>query len=206
MFKMGGLRKKLPIIYWTFLIGSASLAALPLITAGFYSKDAILWYSYSSTLGSNWLWAGGFIGAFITALYSFRMIFVTFHGEQKLQLSYTPGPKMNYPLIILAVLSLIGGFIELPDAWGHFALFSDFIQHTLPPVHLAVESHSTEIIFQLIHCCNWISQQYILTYLFYIKKVHFAGITDLLFSTIKRIYIFRLWISTGYMTKSLLNQ
>ena len=101
------------------------------------------------------------------------MIFVTFHGEQKLQLSYTPGPKMNYPLIILAVLSLVGGFIELPDAWGHFALFSDFIQHTLPPVHLAVESHSTEIIFQLITAIFGLTAIY-LTYLFYIKKVHFG--------------------------------
>ena len=169
MFKMGGLKKALPIIYWTFLIGSASLTALPLITAGFYSKDAILWYAYAGKLGSIWLWAGAFIGAFITALYSFRMIFVTFYGEQKIQLSYIPGWKMNYPLIILAVLSLVGGLIELPDAWGHFALFSDFIVRTLPPVQMAIESHSTEIILQIITAFLGLTGIYI-AYLFFIKK------------------------------------
>lgn len=169
MFKMGGLKNKLPIIYWTFLIGSASLAALPLITAGFYSKDAILWFAFAGKYSNLWLWGGAFLGAVITALYSFRMVFVTFHGEQKIELSYTPGWKMNYPLIILAVLSLIGGFIELPDAWGHVQLFSDFILSTLPPVHMAIESHSAELLLQLITGLLTLSVIYF-TYLFFIKK------------------------------------
>src|SRR5690606_40660586 len=76
MFKMGGLRKELPVTFITFLIGAASLAALPLVTAGFYSKDAILWFAFSSsTNGSGVLWAAGLIGAFVTAIYTFRMLF-----------------------------------------------------------------------------------------------------------------------------------
>src|SRR5689334_4138613 len=62
MFKMGGLRRPLPVTFWTFLIGAASLSALPLITAGFYSKDLILWSAWSSPSGSTWLWAGGLVG------------------------------------------------------------------------------------------------------------------------------------------------
>src|ERR1035437_2614432 len=73
IFKMGGLRKKIPVVFYTFLIGSASLSALPIVTAGFYSKDQILWYSFSSQSGSTMLWLVGIIGALLTALYSFRM-------------------------------------------------------------------------------------------------------------------------------------
>ena len=62
IFKMGGLRKKLPSTFWTFLIGSASLSALPLVTAGFYSKDLILWQAWSSSSGSVALWAAGLAG------------------------------------------------------------------------------------------------------------------------------------------------
>ena len=83
IFKMGGLRKKMPVIFWTFLIGSASLAALPLVTAGFYSKDQILWFAWSSGNGSPWLWIAGFVGAFLTSLYTFRMVFITFFGEDE---------------------------------------------------------------------------------------------------------------------------
>ncbi|MBZ0246718.1 MAG: NADH-quinone oxidoreductase subunit L, partial [Cyclobacteriaceae bacterium] len=70
MFKMGGLRKKLPLVYWTFLIGAASLAALPFVTAGFYSKDQILWLSWASEKGNNWLFLAALIGAFITTVYT----------------------------------------------------------------------------------------------------------------------------------------
>jgi NADH-quinone oxidoreductase subunit L len=63
MFKMGGLKDKLPVVFWTFLIGSASLAALPLISAGFYSKDQILWYAWAAEDGNTWLWLLALIGA-----------------------------------------------------------------------------------------------------------------------------------------------
>ena len=114
IFKMGGLRKKMPVIFYTFLIGCASLSALPIITAGFYSKDQILLYSFSSQNGSIILWLAGIAGAFLTALYSFRMIFITFYGETKTQPSFLPGKIMTVPLIILGVLSVVGGFVELP--------------------------------------------------------------------------------------------
>ena len=114
IFKMGGLRKKLPVPFWTFLIGAAALAGFPLITSGFYSKDLILWYAYAGPNGSPMLWFIGLFGAFLTALYSFRLVFVTFFGEAKSHVSKVPGLRIGLPLIILAVLALIGGFVELP--------------------------------------------------------------------------------------------
>ena len=128
MFKMGGLRKELPVTFWTFLIGSASLSALPLITAGFYSKDLILWKAWSSPSGGAALWTAGLIGAFITSIYTFRMVFVTFFGVSKIAVSYRPQLRITLPLVVLAILSLGGGFIELPDTLGSLHLFSGLLK------------------------------------------------------------------------------
>jgi NADH-quinone oxidoreductase subunit L len=168
IFKMGGLRKKLPVIFYTFLIGSASLSALPLITAGFYSKDQILWYSFSSQSGNVLLWLAGVTGALLTALYSFRMIFITFYGEAKTQPSFLPGKLMTVPLIILAVLSLFGGFIELPASIGHIHLFSNLINNTLPVVVTKAGEHN-EFLFQVLSAIVALSGIYI-AYIIYFKK------------------------------------
>ena len=127
MFKMGGLRRRLPLVFWTFLAGAMSLAALPLVTAGFYSKDMILWEVLSSPKGGLMLWGAGVLGAFITGLYSFRMVFLVFFGEEKGRVSAKPGPVMMIPLVVLAVLALAAGFVELPGTLGHVTLFSSFM-------------------------------------------------------------------------------
>ena len=168
IFKMGGLRKKIPVVYLTFLIGAASLSALPLITAGFYSKDAILWYSISSETGSTLLWVAGITGAFLTALYSFRMIFITFFGEAKAQPAFLPGKTMTIPLIILAVLSVLGGFLELPESIGNIHLFSSLVDSTLPAVVVKEAGHS-EILFQSLSAVIVLAGIY-LAYTIYLKK------------------------------------
>ena len=91
MFRMGGLRKKCRLSFITFLIGAASLSALPLITAGFYSKDQILWFGWSSDCKQQWLWLAGITGALLTSLYTFRMIFLTFFGEVKTEPHHKAG-------------------------------------------------------------------------------------------------------------------
>jgi NADH-quinone oxidoreductase subunit L len=166
IFRMGGLRKKMPVVYITFLIGAASLSALPLITAGFYSKDQILWEAFSSTNGSIWLWLAGIAGAFLTALYSFRMIFITFYGEARTQPSFTPGKLMTVPLIILAVLSIVGGFVEMPMANIH--LFSRLVDNTLPAVVIK-DRGNLEYLFQAVSAIIALSGVYI-AYLIYYKK------------------------------------
>jgi len=150
MFKMGGLRKNMPPVFWTFLIAAASLSSLPLITAGFYSKDQILWLSYSSEMGSLWLWLAGLTGTFITALYTFRMVFLTFYGQTKQEPTRKPGKAMTIPLIVLAILSIIGGIIELPKNLGNFTLFSNFINQILPSVKTFATAPAMEWLFQVI--------------------------------------------------------
>lgn len=150
MFKMGGLRKKLPVVFWTFLFGSAALASIPLITAGFYSKDSILWYSFASPKGSVWLWTAGIVSAFLTSLYTFRMVFLTFFGKQKTEVSHYPTMTIKIPLIILGVLSLIAGFIELPHNMGHFTPFSNFLDTVLPPAVLTSTPAVGEAVLQIV--------------------------------------------------------
>jgi NADH-quinone oxidoreductase subunit L len=155
MFKMGGLRKELPVTFWTFLVGAASLSALPLVTAGFYSKDLILWNAWSSEVGSVWLWAGGLFGALLTSIYTFRMVFLTFFGEtgslvKGLMPLTRPGKRLLIPLVVLAFLSVVGGLVEVPRTMGGLSLFSDFLGKVLPApsaVHAAV---SSELLLQIL--------------------------------------------------------
>ena len=113
IFRMGGLRTRLPVVFWSFLIGSAALAALP-FTSGFYSKDAILLSAWELPGIGPWLWAGGLLGALLTGIYSFRLVFVVFFGEAHTQPDHQPGWKMSLPLALLCVLSLVGGLLVLP--------------------------------------------------------------------------------------------
>lgn len=168
MFKMGGLKNKLPVIFWTFLIGSASLAALPLISAGFYSKDQILWYAWASEGGNPWLWFIALLGAFITAVYTTRMMIVVFWGEAKTEIGHHPGRLMTVPLIILAFFSLFAGFVELPHNFGHFRLFSELLYQVLPETVLKA-GMNTELQFQLLALLATFGGIY-LAYVFYYKQ------------------------------------
>jgi NADH-quinone oxidoreductase subunit L len=169
IFRMGGLRRRLPAVFWTFLIGSASLAALPLVTAGFYSKDLILWYSWSTAYGSPWLWAAGALGAFLTALYSFRLVFIVFFGDEKGQVEHRPGFRILVPLAVLAVLSVIGGFVETPGFLGHISLFSDLMEPTLAPAVSTVTGHETEHLLQVIVAVITLSG-ILLAYMLFLKR------------------------------------
>ncbi|MDF0667199.1 MAG: NADH-quinone oxidoreductase subunit L [Nitrospira sp.] len=149
IYRMGGLRHRLPVTFWTFLIGAASLAGFPLVTAGFYSKDWILWEAWASPLGSPWLWSIGVIGAFLTALYSFRLVFNVFFGEAKTEVGSRPGSMVEGPLIVLAAGSLIAGFLEVPRVLGDVSLFSEFVSPALPSFETTA-SITTESALQVV--------------------------------------------------------
>ena len=124
IFRMGGLWKKLPLAYASFIVGGAALAALPLLTAGFYSKDEILWEAFAS--GHSGLLYAGLAGAFLTSIYTFRLIFIAFHGEAKTEAHAGHGIAHNLPLGALIVLStFVGALITpplagvLPESVGH---------------------------------------------------------------------------------------
>tara|TARA_A100001015_G_scaffold285855_1_gene353855 strand:+ start:81 stop:1733 length:1653 start_codon:yes stop_codon:yes gene_type:complete len=113
IFKMGGLWKRMPITFASFLIGSSALAALP-FTSGFFSKDLILLSAYQLEEFGPILWAGGLLGALVTALYSFRLVFVVFFGRIQTLPNKENGWRIGLPLTILCVLSLVGGYFTLP--------------------------------------------------------------------------------------------
>ncbi|KAB7699032.1 NADH-quinone oxidoreductase subunit L [Plesiomonas shigelloides] len=116
IFRMGGLRKSLPLVYVCFLIGSGALAALPFITAGFYSKDEILWQALAS--GHPELLAAGLVGAVLTSIYTFRLIFVVFHGPVQTQAHAGHGLAYSVPLVVLALLSTFIGALIVPPLHG----------------------------------------------------------------------------------------
>ena len=145
MFKMGGLRRLLPVTFWTFLVGASSLAALPFVTAGFYSKDLILWEAWASPSGAIWLWAIGLAGALLTALYTFRMVFLTFFGQPHSQVHQTPGLRSTLPLVVLAVFAVLAGFAEWPQPF-----FSTFLQSALPALAAPSTGSPTEWLLRLV--------------------------------------------------------
>lgn len=116
IFRMGGLRKSLPLVYVCFLIGGGALAALPFITAGFYSKDEILWQALVS--GHPELLAAGLVGAVLTSIYTFRLIFVVFHGPVQTQAHAGHGLAYTVPLVVLALLSTFIGALIVPPLHG----------------------------------------------------------------------------------------
>ncbi len=132
IFKMGGLRRAMPGTFWTFTIGVCSLCALPLVTAGFYSKDLILSSVLEAKQGGVWLWLAGVVGAFITTLYAFRMLFAVFFGEARTQLSKMPGRNMAFAVASLSFFSIVAGFCQTPAALGKVSLFTNFLAPTLP--------------------------------------------------------------------------
>lgn len=115
IFKMGGLRKKLPVSFASFLIGSLALTAFP-FTSGYFSKDEILLAALEMDGPGTILWVGGVLGAFLTGIYTFRLFFIVFFGENKGHIpeNEVGGIHMNGPLFLLMILSLVGGFIAIP--------------------------------------------------------------------------------------------
>ena len=119
MRHMGGLKDKLPVTYWTFVVGSLALAGFPL-TSGFFSKDEILVSTWSSGPLGQVLAILGLITALMTAFYSFRLVFVTFWGESRVDHHHAahihePSPTITMPLLVLAVLAIVAGYLGIPQ-------------------------------------------------------------------------------------------
>jgi NADH-quinone oxidoreductase subunit L len=165
MFRMGGLRKELPIAFWTFLIGGCSLAGLPLVTAGYFSKDFILWGAWSSRDGGPWLWAIGIIGVVLTALYTFRLIFLVFFGERHTPVTHRPRYPVIAPVLTLAVLSVAGGWFE--------GSLITFLNSALPSLVEGHTSGMTEAVSSIIAALAFLAGLG-LAYLFFMQKQEFA--------------------------------
>jgi NADH-quinone oxidoreductase subunit L len=125
--RMGGLRRRLRFTYWTFLIGVLAIIGTPLFS-GFFSKEDIIGATYSRALhgdGILWIvWALTILTSFLTAVYMFRLFFLVFHGEPRDPVLYDdphnhdPSASMKVPMAILAVLSIVGGYLEFPGLYN----------------------------------------------------------------------------------------
>ena len=168
MRHMGGLRKYLPWTFWCMTIATFTISGFPPLAA-FFSKDEILWRTWAS--GNHVLWLVGVIAAAMTAFYMFRLWFLTFFGEYRGALSgpEAHGPDahgeenhgsphespmvMVIPLVLLAILSFVGGWVGIPEAMGGHAEFEHFLapvfQSTTEAVPAATHS-STELMFSAI--------------------------------------------------------
>jgi NADH-quinone oxidoreductase subunit L len=146
---MGGLKNKLPVTHWTMFIGSVAIAGIPGL-AGFFSKDEILWQAYQS---SHLLWAVGLVTAGLTAFYMWRLMNLTFYGnsrvtaERAAHLHESP-PAMTVPLTLLAIGSVLAGWLGTPKLWGlgeNFRSFERWLEPVFPAaVHEGEHAASTE--------------------------------------------------------------
>ena len=201
---MGGLKKKLPITYWTFLIGTLAIAGVPLLS-GFFSKDEILWKTYSG--GHYGIWIVGMITSLLTAIYMFRLVFLTFHGERRhdapvaasahaAPAGHEPAdahghhangdhlhdapPAMAIPLIVLAIGSVVAGYVGIPHALGGHNWIHGFLDpaFTLGAVHEA-EVHadtSMELMLMVLSSLVAIAGIGIAAFLF-LKRPRKAAVT-----------------------------
>jgi NADH-quinone oxidoreductase subunit L len=140
MRHMGGLSKKIKVTYRTMLVATLAIAGAPLF-AGFFSKDAILFSAVTvGGSGGHVLYAIGLLTALLTSFYMFRLIFLTFHGKQRydehhVHVHESPWSMLG-PLVILAVLSIFGGWFALPSFFGG----ADYLANFLSPVFAAHEA------------------------------------------------------------------
>jgi NADH-quinone oxidoreductase subunit L len=148
MRKLGGLARGLPLVFFCFLAGALSLSSIPLLTAGFYSKGWILEALWSSARPA--LWAAGLIGAFLTGLYSFRMVVLVFLGEPRTGAARSgaryrgaarrPALGMSLALVVLAAGALLAGFLQTPAWLGDRRLFSALLATSFPTAEAASEA------------------------------------------------------------------
>jgi NADH-quinone oxidoreductase subunit L len=169
IFKMGGLRKELPVTFWTFLIAGCSLAGLPLVTAGFFSKGLIIWGAWASDKGAPGLWAVGVVGVFLTSLYIFRLIFLVFFGDLKEAVHQKPGWTIKLPLVVLGFLSIVGGWVNLPAWVGNKPAATNFLQLALPALNETHAASFSELGSESIVTLAFIVGV-LLAWLFFLKK------------------------------------
>ncbi|HEX4925735.1 MAG TPA: NADH-quinone oxidoreductase subunit L [Bdellovibrionales bacterium] len=203
---MGGLKKYIPITHWTFVFGWLAILGLPPFS-GFFSKDEILWQAYHSPRGHIIFWIMGVVGAGLTAFYMTRLMALTFWGKSRVPSKTHPHeapPTMTVPLIILAVLSVTGGWIGIPHVITHTFhvdipnVFQDWLSPRLTAVPNQTEADPMlEWIFMgvsvgLAGCSAW------LAYYLYVLK---PNVLDDVYSKLRlvhKVFYNKYWVDEAY--------
>ncbi len=207
---MGGLKKHMPITYKTFLAGTLAIAGIPLFS-GFFSKDEILWKAFSSDYGSPWLWIIAVGTAGMTAFYMFRLLYLTFFGEGRMDEQAKhhlhESPKMmTVPLIALAVLSIIGGYVGIPHVLGGGDNFNKFLEPVMKGIHgeavehaLLSAGHSAALeLVLMITSVGVVSLFIFLAYYFYRKNSTAMGQIRQKFSWLHKVLFGKYFIDEFY--------
>ncbi|MCX6825860.1 MAG: proton-conducting transporter membrane subunit, partial [candidate division Zixibacteria bacterium] len=183
-----GLRHRLPTTYFTFLIATLAISGIPGLS-GFFSKDEILWKSFSSTYGSPWIWMIGILTAALTAFYMFRLLYLIFFGAERMDTvtkeHLHESPRiMTVPLVVLATLAIIGGYIGFPRVLGGGNWFEKFLEPAtkeMPVDSIArsafmagIDKSTVELILMIGSIAAVLGAIY-LAYYFYIKNAAAAG-------------------------------
>lgn len=148
MRRMGGLKRYMPVTHKTFLVACLAIAGIPGFS-GFFSKDEILWKAFTSPVGGIFIYVIALITAFMTAFYMFRLLFNTFYGSERMDEHVKhhvhESPKiMTIPLVILAILSVVGGYVGIPHVLGGGANFEKFLEPVFEASKLPENGHGSE--------------------------------------------------------------
>lgn len=209
MRKMGGLKSYLPKTHWTFIIGTLAIAGIPPF-AGFFSKDEILFEALTN--GNRLYWMIGAMAAFMTAFYMFRLVFMTFYGKSRMDkhveehVHESPN-NMVYPLMILALLSLIGGFVGLPGV----SIISKFLDPVMASSHGhalgdAVSeighggAHMKKVFIMMAVSTGIAVAGILLAYLMYIKKPHLPEMVATRFRLLHKMVFNKFYVDEFYDT------
>ena len=168
--RMGGLKPHIRITFITMLIGTIAISGIPPFS-GFFSKDELLAATFAY---HPWLWLIGFLASMLTSFYMFRMLFLVFFGsfrgtQHQLQHLHESPKTMTVPLLCLALLSIIGGLLGLPEFWHLTHLLKQHLQPLLSYAISPVLSHSTEWTLMLLAVSGSLTAIFI-TYLLYLKR------------------------------------
>lgn len=200
----GGLKKYMPITYITFLLAALAISGFPGFS-GFFSKDEILWFSYAN--GNLFYWALGAFTAILTAFYMFRLVSLTFYGKERFGSDKHPheSPKvMTVPLMVLAFLSVVGGFIGVPEVFSgkHGNLFHTWLEPVFEPaqrklMHVGMHSHTEEILLMTISIILALTGIYA-AFVIYTKRQEIAEKTANMFKGLYNLLLNKYFVDEVY--------
>jgi NADH-quinone oxidoreductase subunit L len=192
MRKMGGLRRQIPWTYGTMLMATLAIAGAPGFS-GFFSKDAILMHAFESPTDGRWLYGLGLFSALLTAFYMFRLLFLSFHGaprydEHRVHVHESPR-SMLFSLVVLAVLSVAGGWVALPAFFGGVDRFEAFLRPVMgeasPVESAAVGANSLELTLAAVAVAASLTG-FLVAWWFYLRR---ADVPERLSRSVRGLYV-----------------
>jgi NADH-quinone oxidoreductase subunit L len=197
MERMGGLWRRMPITYATMLAATLAISAVPGFS-GYFSKDLILERTFAA--GYVGLWLIGIVTAGLTAFYMFRLLFLTFHGSSRVAPDkhvHESPPVMTVPLVVLAVLSVVGGWVQLPEGWLWDGAFTRFLRPVVGPFRTeAAHGAAAGAIGMIAILATFIG--FALAYILYIQSPELPGRIAASASALYRLLVRKYYVDELY--------